>query len=347
MSRFRRSYIDSLRRSYLDSIVQDFMGDNISSELRDDDDDYHDEPQPVERTTTTGTTRAMVGDGESSGFEDDSEESDGEYVHETLRAEAIALRQRHQASEARLSELLLTGPRLGLMGQEEDDLPGELMIPLSSEAGLRRAVEQSRRVSEETKLLQEEKERAKRSEIARDMKHQNEMEELRRRIEELERQKQRNSETNSPNGAPESDSSQSSSDGEFEAGSKKKRKLEPRIKRTTRSRTAKLPPPKVSSAFDQPMGWKSRGFKSGTSQPRGIAVIKSRPTPAAAAATPRDDANCPICLEPIVDSERGLLEPCMHARYHYQCAMDLFVNHGKCCMHNPAGAITGVKKIYA
>lgn len=314
------------------------MGDNISSEFRDDDDDYHDEPQPLHQTG--GTTRAD--DGESSVFEDDSEASDGEYVHETSRAEAITLRQRRQANETRLSELLLTGPRLGLMEPEDEDLPGELMIPLSTEAGLRRAGEQSRRVYEETQLLKEEKERAKRCEIARDMKHQNDMEELRRRIEELERQKQRESETN----AQESDSSQSSSDGEFEAGSKKKRKLEPRIKRTTRSRTAKLPPPKVSPASDQPMGRKSRGFKGGAPQPRGIAVIKSRPAPAAAA-TPSDDANCPICLEPIVDSERGLLEPCMHARYHYQCAMDLYVNHGKCCMHNPAGAITGVKKIYA
>jgi hypothetical protein len=308
------------------------MGDNISSEFRDDDGDHAEE-------------------GESSVLDDESEVSDGEYAHESSRAEAITLRQRQQVNEARLSELLAAGPRLGMMWQEDDDLPGEMFVPLSTDAGLRRVVDQSRRVAEETKLLQEERERAKRSEIARDMKHQNDMEELRRRIEELERRKQ----GSATGDDQELDSASSSSDEEFQPDSKKKRKFEPRPKRGKQPRGgAPIRVTKKPASFDKPTKeMKRRTLKNGSSETRGIG---GGPKPAAASATDtrpqeqkpkKDDEICPICLEPIVDSERGLLEPCMHARYHYQCAMDLYVNHGKCCMHNPAGAITGVKKIYA
>lgn len=297
------------------------MGDSISSELRDDSDcvwhgDWHDDPE-----------------GESPYVDAESDQADevsgSEYIHEASRAEAMSTLQRIRNGEERLNALLRSGLIDAMAPPNDEDIPSGILLPLSTEAGLRRAFEQSRRVSEEESRRREELERAKRAETAREMKHQNELEELRSRITELERRQPARNERNCGRGS-------ASSDEDYQPGSKRMRRP------LNRGGNPVMPKPGSDKTR------KSREPRSGRAvsevKPRAKEGSASKPS---ARSAHSEDANCPICLEPIVGSERGLLEPCMHARYHYECAMDLFVNHGKCCLHNPSGPITGVKKIYA
>lgn len=300
------------------------MGDNISSDLRDDSDgDWHDDPE--------GGTRYV--DAES---DQEDEVSGSEYIHEASRAEAMSTLQRIRNGEERLNALLRSGLIDAMAPPNDEDIPSGVFLPLSTEAGLRRAFEQSRRVSEEESRRREELERAKRAETAREMKHQNELEELRARITELERRQPARNERNCGRGS-------ASSDEDYQPGSKRMRRpLRTPRRSEIRGGNPKMPKPgsdKASKAREPRSG---RADTEDKSRAKGCSA--SRPS---ASSAQSEDANCPICLEPIVGSERGLLEPCMHARYHYECAMDLYVNHGKCCLHNPSGPITGVKKIYA
>lgn len=65
-------------------------------------------------------------------------------------------------------------------------------------------------------------------------------------------------------------------------------------------------------------------------------------SPAKRSASPDD---CLICLEPL-GAERGLLMPCKHARYHYECAMELYTRNGKCAHHSTDNKVDSVVKIY-
>lgn len=169
---------------------------------------------------------------------------------------------------------------------------------------LERVVIGSRDLYEARRELLEEKEKTQRAVQAERIKHQAEIDELKKKLAQLESKQQQQpqpSQDPEPIYVPKGE------------GNKKRQRRSERL--------------------------------ASTSKPAAAAANATVPPKAESPKSAGSVDICSICQEEL-GSERGYLEPCGHSRYHFDCAVELLANHGKCALENPGTKITNVRKIY-
>ena len=259
--------------------------------------------------------------------------------HDALRAEIAALNRRRddiprRATEAQRRVRQLTHfegvsreERLGgevtqVESTARPAAPADEVIDDEDEEGggeyerLARATHASLELYEARKQAAEATARAEREVQAEKMRSKDEIDTLRKRVEELEKRV-----TSTEESAPEEDSDKDEYQ-ETSKGGGKRMRLRSSTTQRSRKATAAKPAAKKST--------------------KKVAAVPPAPRESI---TPKDTADCLVCLEPLA-SERGMLLPCKHARYHYNCAMELFARNGKCASHSSDNKVTSVERIY-